>query len=615
LKLVVSILIILLSFETSYGQRDRQQIDSLKQLITQNKEKAREVDLLNEIADVYAVMPGRKRKDSSLVYSNKAVELATAIKYKKGKAQGLYDIGKYHVGVAANQAISTKFLLESLEVYTEIEDKKGIAKCHMQLGLVSYTLQYFDDAIRNLELSLLANEEPTTKYLLALSYIEQDSFKLARKWFSESIKDYTERNDVERLEECYLYLGKLYLKTGDLDSCFFYINKTISSRTVERELKSLIRPYAFISEAYFESNKIDSAIHFAQLSYDLEISESNEIDDQISLIQASRILSKAYALKGNFKKAYFYLDVYNTNSNSYTEGSTKQKVADMQSMYEFDQQMSNQKAQEALKEAIANQELKRTRNTSNFLLTAFVFVFILAFVFFKQRNKIKLEKQRSEKLLLNILPKSVAEELKEKGFVEAQEFHQATVLFSDFKGFTQMTFQLNATDLVAELNTCFSAFDAIIEKHKLEKIKTIGDSYMASGGIGTPRTSNPRDVVLAGIEMQDFIKERKSQRNKLALSAFEMRVGIHTGPVIAGIVGVKKFQYDIWGDTVNTASRIESSGEVDKVNISQATYKLLKDDNDFIFENRGKIEAKGKGEIAMWFVALNLNATIIGSDH
>jgi class 3 adenylate cyclase len=207
-----------------------------------------------------------------------------------------------------------------------------------------------------------------------------------------------------------------------------------------------------------------------------------------------------------------------------------------------------------------------------------------------------------ENLLLNILPEEIAQELKLNGKAEARDFDVVSILFTDFKSFTETSAKLSASDLVAEINICFECFDGIIEKYDIEKIKTIGDAYMAAGGLPVPTDDSVKNTVLAALEMQAFIEERKKTQDLKGKPAFEMRVGIHTGPVVAGIVGVKKFQYDIWGDTVNTASRMESSGEVGKVNISQATYELLKDDPDFAFESRGKIEAKGKGEMEMYFV-------------
>ncbi|MBK8504283.1 MAG: hypothetical protein IPL46_19990 [Saprospiraceae bacterium] len=220
----------------------------------------------------------------------------------------------------------------------------------------------------------------------------------------------------------------------------------------------------------------------------------------------------------------------------------------------------------------------------------------------EQKDVILKEKERSEELLLNILPAEVAEELKLNGFSPARNFDEVTVLFTDIKEFTTISEQLTATELVAEINICFKAFDEITSKYHIEKIKTIGDAYLAAGGLHLPQQTEPRNVVLAALEMQKFVRERKALNLKRGTVGFEMRCGIHTGPVVAGIVGVKKFQYDIWGDTVNTASRMESSGEVDQVNISESTFRLLADDPQFIFINRGKISAKNKGEIQMYFV-------------
>ena len=209
--------------------------------------------------------------------------------------------------------------------------------------------------------------------------------------------------------------------------------------------------------------------------------------------------------------------------------------------------------------------------------------------------------------MLNILPAEIAEELKIKGKADAWDFDLVFIIFTDFKSFTETSEKLTAKELIGEINHCFEAFDHICEKYGIEKIKTIGDAYMAAGGLPVPSEDSVKNTVLAALEMQSFISERIIEKRTKNEIPFEMRLGIHTGSVVAGIVGVKKFQYDIWGDTVNTASRMESSGEVGKVNISEATYKLLKDDPDFTFKSRGKIEAKGKGEIEMYFVDTKLN--------
>lgn len=220
----------------------------------------------------------------------------------------------------------------------------------------------------------------------------------------------------------------------------------------------------------------------------------------------------------------------------------------------------------------------------------------------ERTREIAQERDRSENLLLNILPEETARELKEKGHSEARLFAQATVLFTDFAGFTALSEAMGPTELVSEINECFSAFDKTMEEYGLEKIKTIGDAYMAAGGLPEPARGSAVDAVLAALKMQSYIQQRFQENARVGKPGFSMRIGLHTGSVVAGIVGIKKFQYDIWGDTVNIASRMESSGAVGKVNISEATYQLVCTDPRFQFEARGHIQAKGKGEMEMYFV-------------
>ncbi len=219
-----------------------------------------------------------------------------------------------------------------------------------------------------------------------------------------------------------------------------------------------------------------------------------------------------------------------------------------------------------------------------------------------QKEVILKEKERSDELLLNILPAETADELKQYGTAQAKNYDLVTVLFTDFKGFTKIAEKLSPQQLVAEIHHCYEAFDRIVEKHNVEKIKTIGDAYMAAAGLPTPSTDNPVDAVRAALAIRDFMAAYQVERIAQGREPFEIRIGVHTGPVVAGIVGIKKFAYDIWGDTVNTAARMESTCEVGRVNVSQATYELLKDQEAFRFTPRGKIKAKNKGEIEMYFV-------------
>jgi class 3 adenylate cyclase len=212
-------------------------------------------------------------------------------------------------------------------------------------------------------------------------------------------------------------------------------------------------------------------------------------------------------------------------------------------------------------------------------------------------HRLEEERSRAQGLLLNILPAEVARELESKGLVSPKYFSDVSVMFTDFVGFTTSAEKLAAEDLVALLNEYFTAFDEITKRHGLEKMKTVGDSYMCIGGLPVRNSSHPVDAVMAALEMVRFVAERPLGDLPVDWS---MRVGIHTGPVVAGVVGTLKFAFDIWGDTVNFSSRMESSGVPNRVNISERTHARVKD--FFDCEHRGKILTKDKREVDMYLV-------------
>ncbi|MBL7802509.1 MAG: hypothetical protein JNL02_02155 [Saprospiraceae bacterium] len=218
----------------------------------------------------------------------------------------------------------------------------------------------------------------------------------------------------------------------------------------------------------------------------------------------------------------------------------------------------------------------------------------------EKNNIIREEQQRSENLLLNVLPALVADELKKMGRTNARYFDDVSVLFADFVGFSKIAEQLSPQQLVTELDTCFQAFDDIIARHGLEKIKTIGDAYMVAGGIPDGGGSDLRNMIDAARSMQSWLSEWNANRQEKGLPRYDARIGIHRGPVVAGVVGSRKFAFDIWGDTVNIAARIEQAGEGGRINISGEAYEVVK--NYVKCKYRGKIPAKNKGEIDMYFI-------------
>jgi len=221
---------------------------------------------------------------------------------------------------------------------------------------------------------------------------------------------------------------------------------------------------------------------------------------------------------------------------------------------------------------------------------------------------IEQERKRSEDLLLNILPAAIAAELKEKNKAQARRFEEVTVLFSDFQNFTSIAEQLGPEELVEELDKCFKAFDHIIDQYEdVEKIKTIGDAYMCACGL-SERASIPGNMVRAALHMQDYLAEYKAIRQRQGKPYFEARIGLHTGPVIAGVVGTRKFAYDIWGDTVNIAARMEGQSEPGRINISESTFQKVR--YQFDCRPRGRIYAKNKGDVPMYFIEREINTAV-----
>jgi adenylate cyclase len=226
--------------------------------------------------------------------------------------------------------------------------------------------------------------------------------------------------------------------------------------------------------------------------------------------------------------------------------------------------------------------------------------YLLEQIINKRTEDLIIEKEKTEALLANVLPKNTASEIMEKGKATKIKYNFVTVLFSDIQGFTKIAEEMNPEVLIDELDKFFFYFDSVVEKYGIEKIKTIGDAYMCAGGIPEKNRTNPVEVILAALEMQVFMNKLKETSELEGMKYWDIRIGIHTGTVVAGVVGQKKLSYDIWGDTVNTASRMESSGEAGKINISGTTYEFVKD--FFTCEYRGKMPVKYKGELEMYFV-------------
>jgi class 3 adenylate cyclase/predicted nucleic acid-binding Zn ribbon protein len=305
-------------------------------------------------------------------------------------------------------------------------------------------------------------------------------------------------------------------------------------------------------------------------------------------------------------KAELVIALQNNRVDSLKFLSALDSITLVQNQMALEEQTAKNKLQES--------ELQLQQTQRNlFLMMMGVFALLALGVFFRYKETKKMnemlefkneliekEREKSEELLLNILPSAVADELKLHGFAKARKYKTATVLFSDFVNFSGISKSMTAEDLVSLLDYYFKMFDEIITKYKLEKIKTIGDAYMCVGGLPEEHNHHAVDVVRAAMDIKDLLEKKKEENMKSGAPFFEARIGIHTGPLVSGVVGTKKFAFDVWGDTVNVASRMESGGEAGKINISDATYKLVS--SKFKCLPRGKVPIKNRGEVEMYFV-------------
>lgn len=451
----------------------------------------------------------------------------------------------------------------ALEIRLRLGQDAGIAAGYNNIGTVYFDQGKYAEALENYEASLKIKEKIDDKYGMANSYInigdlqqKQGNQKEAMRYYELALKLQQEVEDQEGMAVTYIAMAGSRISTRQYGEAALLLNKSIS---ISKEIGSL----SSLREGYSTYVMLDS-------------------------------------LTGNDKQGLEHYKLFVATRDSITNEENTRKLVETQMQYDFDKKESLIKAEQDKKDIIAQRELQKQKLVRNGFIGGFAVVLLFAGIFLTQRNKIKLGKKRSDELLLNILPAEVAEELKAKGSAEAKHIDLVTVLFTDIIGFTEISARMSAGDLVDEINACFSAFDRIMQEHGIEKIKTIGDAYMAAGGLPTPNNTHPMDVVKAALAMQRFMKQQQAARMAQGKTFFEIRLGVHTGPVVAGIVGVKKFQYDIWGDTVNTASGIESAGQAGMVNISHTTYEYVKD--TFNCTPRGHIYVKGKGEVEMYFV-------------
>jgi adenylate cyclase len=540
-----------------------------------------------------------------LVNGERYILLSEGLCKEFGDSSGLSDVYTNMAFIAARQGDIAKTLqydILTLKILENGNNYSALGRTYNNIALDYKDLGDYPEALRYADLGIeycLKHNNKADAAAASLTkgtvYFLTGDNEASRRSILEAIRWIEELGDKTFLTEAYNNMATLMADQGKFQDAQEWLMKSLGNSKEVGDEYSIMYVLHELGTNANKMGQFDKAIQF--YSDALPIAQKDSALADLEIIYSG--LQQSYVGLKQFDKAYDYTLLYSEVHDKRNNEEASRQLSEIRTEFE------TEKKQHALDLANKDNELKSKeigkqkiiRNTVVVgLLGALVFLIIVFF----QKRRIAKEKAISESLLLNILPYETAQELKAKGSAEAQLYDEVTVLFTDFKGFTMIAEKLSPKELVAEIHHCFKAFDGIMEKYHIEKIKTIGDAYMAAGGLPVVNKANPVDVVKACLEIQAFMHDYAVQRVLQGLPVFEIRIGVHTGPVVAGIVGIKKFQYDIWGDTVNTASRMESSGVTGKVNISASTYERVSD--TFKCTARGRIAAKNKGEIEMYFV-------------
>jgi adenylate cyclase len=602
-KIAVTIALLFFLHLITFAQEQRV-ADSLKKIYKKGKflSNPEKLELLRNLSFNEVT-----NSELGMKYAEELIALSKAEKNYLYLHRGYYQKGnKLRLAGDLDQSLATLFLSADAASKAKYPVGEGttysaIADVYSMLGNIRNAEIYYTKAIAILRTTDNAIALGSVVINAGDEYLKAKKYDKALQCFKES-GDIFKKNDYE-IGFAYSLgnVGMVYAEQGKDNLAMEYMRKAI---VILEELKDYygISDYLIhMSDIYLKQNNQPTALSYAKRS--LELAQKYGLKDQVSTSNLK--LSQLYEKAGDTAESLKYYKDHIAYRDSVTNLESVQKMADLRTNYEVSQK---QVQVDLLKKDREIQQLKAKRQRNlNYATGISLFLIVLLAIGLYRRYKfikrtkaiIEEEKNRSDTLLLNILPEETAKELKQSGKVEAKRFESVSVLFTDFKGFTEYAKNLSPEKLVESVDYYFSRFDTIMEKYELEKIKTVGDSYMCAAGLPFETPDHARKMVLAAFEIAQFVQESFVSKTK-DQTRFEIRIGINSGPVVAGVVGSKKFAYDIWGDTVNIASRMESCSEPGRINISEYTYELIKE--QFHCDYRGEIEVKNKGMMKMYFV-------------
>lgn len=572
-------------------------------------------DTLKTLEKVYSKNPATSSQSLKILFERTQNEpdpdkrlKASEELIKKAKEQdsilyicyGVFEHGNsYKLRGDFSKALQNYF--EMAKIATSLENDRLVGAADLSIADVYSKMSNHEQAVKYYDKSIEIFRKLKDKYSTASAlfnlgdaYLKNNELNLAFSHFEESQELFKSINDTMGVAYTTGSIGVIYAMNGENEKAEENIHNAVQTLEKKEKFDAISEYLTNMSDIYQNKKNIQRATDFALMSR--EIAETYGFKEQIS--NADLKLSQLYEDAGDIPTSYKYYKDHIRYRDSINNIASVQKMAGMRADYEV--------AQKQMEVNLLNEKQKSQKIAVIAVSSAGVLIALLAFGLYRRNRFIKRtniiieeERNRSNNLLLNILPEETAAELKENGHVKAKQFDNITIMFVDFQKFTLYSEKLSPERLIKIVDYYFSAFDEIMDKYGLEKIKTIGDRYMAAAGLPFPTEDHAHKMINAAFDILDFVEAAK-ENIQFSETQFDVRIGINSGSVVAGVVGTKKFAYDIWGDAVNIASRMESSSVEGNINISENTHELVK--NEFDCKYRGEIEVKNRGILKMYFV-------------
>lgn len=603
------------------------------------------INIYHNIVDAYQLA---QRYDQALGYNQRILSIMQHAEKPDAELAIIYNnIGYNHNFLNNYQAAINHF--EKAYELTAASDHQTLALLQINIGIAYFNLGATSAAIQAFTLAerllkkIKAAEKSQINHLLSNVYLKSNDLYNALNFNQLAIKNALKHEQPKLLSDAYYTAAQIYADLFEYQTALGFFQKHFELKDSLEQLAAQQQAALFLEREELEAAETEIRsllvnqeiqellIQQLELEGDKQLLainnlklEANQQEQELALLKKEQEVKESRLNNQQLlaKQTQQQLQLTQQQLLAFQQDQKLMELAQKEKL----QQLALDKKEALLKEEaqknallqkdneIQQLDLERQQDYQQFLyglggLLLLIMGLIGTGLLYSRRTNrtlaaqkvaIQKEQQKSDDLLLNILPVTTAQELKENGYTAPRKYENTTVLFADFVNFTGLSANMPPEQVVKELNECFKAFDDLMDQYGLEKIKTIGDAYMCVGGLPTPKTTHAEDAAKAALAMMQFIQKRYEAKKAKGELAWQMRVGLHSGPVVAGVVGTKKFVYDIWGDTVNVSSRIESNSIAGKINISHATYQLIQ--HQFTTTPRGEIQAKNKGGLKMYFL-------------